>query len=116
MPLQGSDDPLVPADFGGPATISGVVPELLDVGQLGAEGGSELGGGDEVGTRLAHVRVGTGLGHELPGALAVCDAGLEHLGREPTDSVGNGRAADGRNRNPGGKLARRLLVGGPEGR
>ena len=79
------------------------------------DGGDELGGGDVAGAGLADVGVGAGLGDEIAGAVAVGDAGLEHLGGEPLDAVGDGGLAGRGDRDAAGDLAGGLVVGGLEG-
>jgi putative transposase len=56
--LDAGDDAGVAGHLGVPATRLGVVAERLHVGQLGPEGGEELGGGDEVVALLADIGVG----------------------------------------------------------
>jgi hypothetical protein len=69
--LNAGDDACVPGNLGVPAAFGGVVAERRDVGELGLEGGDELGGGDVVVALLADVGVGTCFGCELPGAVPV---------------------------------------------
>jgi len=87
--LDAGDDAGVAGDFGVPASRLGVVSERLDVDELGLELGQELGGGDEVVALLADVGIGAGLGGQMPGAVAVGDAGLEQLGSQPLDPTGD---------------------------
>jgi len=61
------------------------------------------GGAGVAGAGLADVGVGAGLGDEVARAASVCDAGLEHLGVQPLNPVGNGRGA-------GGAIGRSLLT------
>ena len=80
--------------------------------------GMNSGAADEVVALLADVGVGAGFGGELAGAVAVGDAGLEHLGAQPCDAVGDDGLADrgdGQGQ-PGAGLTHRFLVGGADGR
>jgi hypothetical protein len=121
--LDAGDDAGVRGDLGVPAAGDGVVADRPhaedgDVGQLGLELGDELRGGDVVVALLADVGVGAGLGGELAGAVAVRDAGLEHLGAQPSDPAGDDGLA-GRGDGQGQRvraLAHRLFVGGADGR
>jgi transposase len=85
--FEAGDDPLVAGGLGGPASGFSVVAELADVGELGFDYRGEVGGGDVVGAGLTDVGVGAGFGGEIAGAVAVGDAGLEHLRGEPLDPV-----------------------------
>ena len=78
--LQAGDDAGVAGDLAVPAAGLGVVAEFDGVGELGFELWEELGAGGEVVALLADVGVGAGLSGEVAGAVAVRDAGLEHLG------------------------------------
>lgn len=75
MAFEAVDDALVAGDFGVPSALVCVVAELLDVVELGGDGGDELGGGGEAGAGLADVRVGAGVGSEISGAVAVARNG-----------------------------------------
>ena len=88
MPIDAGDDAVVTGNLGSPAAGLGVITKRVDVGELGFERGLELRGGDLVVALFADVGVGTGVGDEVSGAVAVGDSGLEHLGPEPFDSVG----------------------------
>lgn len=115
MAFEAGEYALVSVGLGGPSAAFGVVSELVDVSDLGLEGRGEIGRSDVVGAGLADVGVAAGFGGEISGAVAVRDAGLEHLGSEPLDAVGNGGAAGCSDGDAAGDLAGDLVVGGFEG-
>ena len=55
MALEALDDAAMPLHLARPAAPAGIGSQRLDVGQLGAEGGEELGGREEVVAGFAHV-------------------------------------------------------------
>lgn len=70
-------------------------------------------------TKLSHclqMGVGAGLGHQVARAVAVSDAGLEHLGAQPLSSGGDGGSAGRSDEegDPGADLAHGCLVGGAD--
>jgi hypothetical protein len=77
--LQAGDDASVSSDFAVPAAGLGVLAER-GVGELGLELWEEFRAGGEVVALFADVGVGTRVGGQVPGAVAVRDAGLEHFG------------------------------------
>jgi hypothetical protein len=87
--FEAGDDTAVAVDLVGRSALVGVVTEDGDVGELVGEGGSELVAGCEVVALFADVRVGAGSGGEVSAALAVGDAGLDHLAVQPVDAVGH---------------------------
>jgi hypothetical protein len=81
----------VPGGFAVPAAGLRVGVEVLDVGELAAERRCEFGSGDEVVAGLADVGIRAGAGGLVAGAVAVRDAGLEHLTVQPADLVRDDR-------------------------
>ncbi len=95
MAVDAGDNAFVAGDFGVPPACLGVVAQGVNVGKLGFEDGLKLGGSDVVVALFADVGVGASVGDEPAGAVTVSDAGLEHLGSEPFDSVAGGATSGG---------------------
>ena len=74
--VDAGDDAFVTGGFGVPSSALGVVPELVDVGELGFKRWLELWGRKVVVALFADVGVGAGVGDEVAGAVAVRYAGL----------------------------------------
>ena len=104
--FEAGDHSVVAGGLAGPASVVGVVAEGVDVGELGLDCGLELGRGHEVRAGLADVGVGAGFGDEIAGAVAVGDAGLEHLGGEPLRRGPGRRACRLRRPGSGGRCVR----------
>ena len=79
------------------------------------QGWREGGVGREVVALFADVGVGAGAGSMFSGAVAVRDAGFEHLGSEPLLSFGcDGRLAGGGEGDAASELADCFVVGSAE--
>src|SRR5215472_10615079 len=89
VPGDARGGPGVPGGLAVPAALGGVVAEGVDVVELCLQYRGVCG--DEVVAVLADVRVGAGSGDRVAGAVAVREAGLEHLGAEPRDLVWHDR-------------------------
>ena len=112
--FEAVDDTLVAGDLGGPGALVGVVAQDVDVGELVGDRGGELRSSGEDGAGLTDVGVGAGLSDEVAGAVAVRDTGLEHLGVEPLDPIGDRRGSGRGDRQQLPHLADGLVVGAPQ--
>ena len=95
MPVDAVGDPVVAGGFVGPSSVVRVVSKSSNVVELLAEQLGATWVWHEVVALLADVGVGAGASDELAGAVAVCQAGLEHLGVELVDLGGHGSAGVG---------------------
>src|SRR5205085_8461246 len=77
--LDAGDDTGVAGHLGVPTPSLGILAEHGDIGELGFEFGDKLWRRHEVVALLADVGVGTSLGDEVAGAVAVRNPGLEHF-------------------------------------
>ena len=97
-----------------PTTGLGVFSQSHDIGQLGSQRVGELRCGEVVVALLTDVGVGARAGDWVASAVAVGDAGLQHLGFEPGDSVRDeapGRPGDQHGKVSGTGSVHRLVVG-----
>jgi hypothetical protein len=77
-------DPVVAGGFVVPTAVLGVGFQGLDVGELVAKGIPEFGCGDVVVAGFADVGIRAGASGRMASAVAVRNAGFEHLAVEPT--------------------------------
>ncbi len=76
---EGMGDAVMTGCFVGPAAVVRVNFECLDVGELVGEGTAEFGRGDVVVAGFADVGIWAGAGGRVARAVAVPDAGFQHL-------------------------------------